>query len=269
MLQLRRERCLQMAPANRSDDRERELTLGLEMNAQFAVAQSEFSHATQADVDHQTVRAAFAPEPASFSNAVLWRAFDIVGSAAILIMVLPFLLVLAIVMYASDPGPLLFVHRRIGHRGKSFGCLKFRTMKVNGDEILREHLAGSHVARREWAETQKLRDDPRVTGFGLLVRKLSLDEFPQLINVLRGDMSLVGPRPIVEAEVHRYGRFFEHYCMVKPGLTGLWQISGRNDTSYRERVELDVEYVSRKSLTFDMMLIIKTVPAVLLARGSY
>ena len=239
------------------------------MNAQFAVVQSESSSAALADIQPYAVPAVFAPQPNSLANVMLWRAFDIVGSAAILVMVLPFLLVLSVVMFVSDPGPLLFVHRRIGHRGQSFGCLKFRTMKVNGDEILREHLAGSHVARREWAETQKLRDDPRVTSVGLLVRKLSLDEFPQLVNVLRGDMSLVGPRPIVEAEVHRYGRFFEHYCMVKPGLTGLWQISGRNDTSYRERVELDVEYVGRKSLTYDVMLMIKTIPAVLFARGSY
>ena len=239
------------------------------MNAQFAVAQSEPSNAVPAEVQPHAVHAVFVPQPTSLGNVMLWRAFDIVGSAAILLMVLPFLLVLAIVMFVSDPGPLLFVHRRIGHRGRSFGCLKFRTMKVNGDEILREHLAGSHVARREWAETQKLRDDPRVTRVGLLVRKLSLDEFPQLVNVFRGEMSLVGPRPIVEAEVHRYGRFFEHYCMVKPGLTGLWQISGRNDTSYRERVELDVEYVGRKSLTYDVMLMIKTIPAVLFARGSY
>ena len=210
-----------------------------------------------------------APQPAPWASAMLWRAFDVIGSAAILIMVLPFLLLLAAVMYLSDPGPLFFVHRRIGHHGRSFGCLKFRTMKVNGDEVLREHLAVSHVARREWAETQKLRNDPRVTRMGVLVRKLSLDEFPQLVNVLRGEMSLVGPRPIVEAEVHRYGRFFEHYCMVKPGLTGLWQISGRNDTSYRERVELDVDYINRKSVSLDLMLMIKTVPAVLFARGSY
>lgn len=248
---------------------ERTLTLGAKMNAQTAVAQSEFRIGTSSEATADPAVAMHVPTPAPLTSAMLWRAFDVIGSAAILIMVLPFLVVLAVVMYLSDPGPLFFVHRRIGYRGHSFGCLKFRTMKVNGDELLRQHLAVSHVARREWAETHKLRDDPRVTRVGVLVRKLSLDEFPQLVNVLRGDMSLVGPRPIVEAEVHRYGRFFEHYCMVKPGLTGLWQISGRNDTSYRERVELDVEYVGRKSLALDVMLMIKTVPAVLFARGSY
>ena len=214
------------------------------------------------------VRAAPPADISPLSMAV-WRAFDIVVAAGILIVALPFLIVLAAVMYVSDPGPLFFVHRRIGYRGHYFGCLKFRSMKLNGDEILQQHLASSPSALREWMETHKLKNDPRVTKLGAIVRKLSLDEFPQLLNVLRGDMSIVGPRPIVEAEVVRYGRYFEYYCHVKPGLTGLWQISGRNDTSYRERVELDVEYVSRKGVLLDSWLLVKTVPAVLFARGSY
>jgi len=209
------------------------------------------------------------PRPVPLSKALIWRAFDIVVAAAILIVALPFLIVLAVLFFVADPGPLFFVHRRIGCAGRSFGCIKFRTMKVNGDEILREHLLVSHSARREWAETQKLRNDPRITPIGAIARKLSLDEFPQLINVLRGQMSIVGPRPIVESEAQRYGRYFEHYCQVKPGLTGLWQISGRNDTTYNERIALDVRYVSRKSLLLDTWLVIMTVPAVLFARGSY
>lgn len=209
------------------------------------------------------------PQDASFAQAFSWRLFDIVTAAAILIVTLPFLVCLAVVLYVTDPGPLFFVHKRVGKRGRAFGCIKFRTMKVNGDEILREHLAISHVARREWAETRKLRNDPRVTRIGILVRKLSLDEFPQLINVLRGEMSIVGPRPIVDSEVARYGRYFEHYCSIRPGLTGLWQISGRSDTTYNERVRLDVQYVASKSLLLDTWLVVKTVPAVLFARGSY
>jgi len=209
------------------------------------------------------------PAQTSSLVAALWRVFDVAVALAILAVTLPFLLVLAVVLYVSDPGPLFFVHRRIGYKGKFFGCLKFRTMKLNGDAILQDHLARSPAALREWVETHKLKDDPRVTKLGSIVRKLSLDEFPQLVNVLRGEMSIVGPRPIVEAEVERYGRFFEYYSHVRPGLTGLWQISGRNDTSYRERVELDVEYVSRKGLLLDSWLLIKTVPAVLLAKGSY
>lgn len=210
-------------------------------------------------------------QPASISpaTAAIWRLFDILAAGAVLIIALPFLVLLALVMYLSDPGPLFFVHRRVGTRGSSFGCIKFRSMKVNGDDILRAHLAASPAAREEWAQTQKLKNDPRVTPVGVLVRKLSLDEFPQLWNVLRGEMSIVGPRPIVESEVHRYGKYFEHYCAVKPGLTGLWQISGRNDTSYDERVRLDVSYVQNKSVLLDTWLCIKTVPAVLFARGSY
>ena len=230
------------------------------MNAHIAIP---------SDGDGRSAPFTLAPPAVAPTSAALWRMFDIVVAAGILIVALPFLMILAAVMYLSDPGPLFFVHRRLGFRGQFFGCMKFRSMKVNGDQILREHLAKSPEARREWEETHKLKDDPRVTAIGAIVRKLSLDEFPQLINVLRGEMSIVGPRPIVEAEVARYGRFFEHYCAVKPGLTGLWQISGRNETTYRERIELDVSYVSRKSLALDTWLLIKTVQAVLFALGSY
>lgn len=209
------------------------------------------------------------PRPVSAAEAVMWRLFDIVVAAAILLVVLPFLILLVAVLYASDPGPVFFRHRRIGYRGRYFNCLKFRSMKVDGDAVLREHLRNDPKARQEWEETQKLRADPRVTPIGAIVRKLSLDEFPQLINVLAGDMSIVGPRPIVENEVRRYGRHFEHYCRVRPGLTGLWQTSGRNDTSYQQRVDMDVSYVERKSLVLDTWLLCKTVPAVVFARGSY
>lgn len=202
-------------------------------------------------------------------QAFAWRLFDIFIATAILIVALPFLVCLMIVLYISDPGPIFFVHRRIGYRGQNFGCIKFRSMKHDSERLLREHLQRNPADQREWDETHKLRNDPRITPIGVIVRKLSLDEFPQLINVLRGEMSIVGPRPIVEDEVARYGRFFEHYCLVKPGLTGLWQISGRNDTTYQERVALDVSYISRKSIALDALLLMKTVPAVLFARGSY
>ncbi|SFF86989.1 exopolysaccharide production protein ExoY [Novosphingobium sp. CF614] len=199
----------------------------------------------------------------------MWRGFDIVVAALVLLVVLPFLVLLAVVLYASDPGPIFFAHRRVGYRGRQFDCFKFRSMKVNGEAILREHLRADPEARREWEETQKLKSDPRVTPIGAMMRKLSLDEFPQLINVLTGDMSIVGPRPIVETEVQRYGPHFEYYCLVRPGLTGLWQTSGRNDTTYQQRVAMDVSYVERKSLMLDTWLLCKTVPAVVFARGSY
>ena len=198
-----------------------------------------------------------------------WRCFDIAVASAVLLAVAPFLLFIAAVLFVTDPGPIFFAHRRIGLGGRYFYCLKFRSMKVNADAILRDHLSADPEARREWDATYKLRDDPRITPIGMLLRKLSFDEFPQLLNVLAGDMSIVGPRPIVDAEVPRYGRYIRHYCRVRPGLTGLWQTSGRSDTSYRRRVAMDVSYIERKSIAFDAWLLCKTVPAVVFARGSY
>lgn len=209
------------------------------------------------------------PRSINLGEAMLWRLFDVLVASAILMFMLPFLIVLAIVTYLGDPGPIFYRHRRIGCRGRYFGCLKFRTMKVDGDAILKEHLQSNLAARFEWERTRKLRRDPRVTPIGAIVRKLSLDEFPQLLNVLAGDMSIVGPRPIVEQEVLRYGPYFEYYCQVRPGLTGIWQTSGRSDTSYQQRVDMDVSYVERKGIVLDAWLLLKTLPAVMLARGSY
>jgi len=211
--------------------------------------------------------------PPTFSGppafqAALWRLFDITLAVMILVFALPALLLIGLALFVSDPGPLFFVHRRLGYRARPFGCIKFRTMRINGPDILQRHLASNHAARLEWQRTQKLRNDPRVTAVGRLVRKYSLDEFPQLINVIKGDMSIVGPRPIIDEEVSRYGRSFEYYCAVRPGLTGLWQVSGRSDTTYKQRVELDVAYVLRKTIGFDLILIARTIPAVAFARGS-
>ena len=209
------------------------------------------------------------PRSLSRREVCAWRIFDIVVALAILVVILPFLVVLTIVVFVSDPGPIFFVHRRVGYRGRHFNCYKFRSMKLDGDASLQRHLKADPEARCEWERTRKLRNDPRVTRVGAFMRKLSLDEFPQLINVLLGDMSIVGPRPIVEAEVDHYGRHFVHYCHVRPGLTGLWQTSGRSDVSYASRVAMDVDYIARKSLALDAWLQCKTVPAVVFARGAY
>lgn len=197
------------------------------------------------------------------------RLFDVTVAAVALVCALPFLLLLAVAMQIDSPGPLLFRHRRVGLGGRAFSCLKFRTMHVNAAEMLREHLASNAEARAEWEAEFKLRDDPRVTRLGRIVRKLSLDELPQLLNVIAGDMSLVGPRPIIAAEIERYGQFFDDYCAVRPGLTGIWQISGRSDISYAQRVALDAFYARNKSLWMDIEVIAGTIPAVLRARGSY
>jgi lipopolysaccharide/colanic/teichoic acid biosynthesis glycosyltransferase len=188
---------------------------------------------------------------------------------AVTMFAMPLMIAIALAVYANDGGPVLFRHRRVGRNGKTFYCLKFRTMAVDAEVRLADLLASDPVARAEWAADFKLRHDPRVTRIGAFLRRSSLDELPQLFNLMRGEMSLVGPRPIVEAEIARYGWRFRHYCAVKPGITGLWQVSGRNDVSYRSRVAMDCIYAKRKSPWLDLWVLAVTVPAVLAKRGSY
>lgn len=186
-----------------------------------------------------------------------------------LIFILPLMLLVALAIFLQDGGPVVFAHRRVGRNGRHFHCLKFRSMAADAEARLADLLARDPVAREEWAQDHKLKNDPRITRLGAFLRKSSLDELPQLVNVLRGEMSLVGPRPIVDDEVSKYGRRFQHYCAVKPGITGLWQVSGRNDVSYRTRVALDCTYARSKSLALDLWIMVATVPAVLCRRGSY
>jgi lipopolysaccharide/colanic/teichoic acid biosynthesis glycosyltransferase len=194
---------------------------------------------------------------------------NLVVALLALLFLAPVMIAVAVAVFAQDGGPVLFAHRRIGRGGRHFYCLKFRTMAVDAEQRLASLLAADPRARAEWERDHKLRDDPRVTRLGVFLRKSSLDELPQLFNVLRGEMSLVGPRPIVDAEVAKYGRRFRTYCAVKPGITGLWQVSGRNDTSYRTRVALDCVYARERNVLLDGYIILSTVPAVLTRRGSY
>jgi len=200
---------------------------------------------------------------------ILKRTFDIVFAVSFLIISLPFLILLAIALQIDSPGRLFFVQQRVGQHGRMFNCFKFRTMHEDAEKMLAELLESSPEARREWDLDHKLRNDPRVSRLGAVMRKLSLDELPQLLNILSGEMSVVGPRPIVRAEILKYGSFFADYCAAKPGLTGLWQVSGRNDTSYDERVQFDCEYRRKASFIFDLNIVLKTVPAVLGGKGSY
>ena len=203
------------------------------------------------------------------SGGIGIRAFDICVSTLALAAFLPVLLLVALTIWLSSPGPVLFVQQRMGRGGKTFPCLKFRSMAINAQELLEQLLATDPQARAEWARDQKLRKDPRVTPVGGLLRKTSLDELPQLLNVLLGHMSIVGPRPIIAGEIERYGARYEDYCSVRPGITGLWQISGRNDVSYDTRIRLDSLYARRKSLGYDMTICLRTIPAVLGSNGSY
>jgi len=207
-------------------------------------------------------RAAARPAPSG-------RAFDITVALLAILVFLPFLVLAAIAIKLSAPGPVLFVQRRVGCDGKLFPCLKFRSMVVNSQEVLNAVLESSPEARLEWERDQKLRSDPRITPIGAILRKSSLDELPQLFNILVGHMSIVGPRPIIEAEIRRYGPRFNAYCSVRPGLTGLWQVSGRNEVSYEARVRLDALYALRKSMFYDLSICLRTIPAVLASRGVY
>ena len=193
--------------------------------------------------------------------------FDWIVAAVALLFLSPLLIAIAVYV-KSDGGPVLYAHTRIGRGGRHFHCLKFRTMVVGAEHRLRALLEADAAAAAEWEATQKLTADPRVTHIGALLRRTSLDELPQLLNVLLGDMSLVGPRPIVEAEQARYADAIDTYRAVRPGVTGLWQVSGRSETSYARRVQLDVAYVNNWWLGEDLSILLRTIPAVLSRRGA-
>ena len=197
------------------------------------------------------------------------RTMDVVLASLALLFLAPVMVLVALLIWTQDRGPVFFAHGRIGRDGRAFKCLKFRSMLVDSEARLRKLLAESPEARAEWERDHKLRNDPRITALGSFLRRSSLDELPQLFNVLAGEMSLVGPRPIVTAEVARYGRRFGHYCSVRPGITGLWQVSGRNDVSYRRRVAIDTCYAQNQSIALDLRILLATIPSVLLRKGSY
>jgi Undecaprenyl-phosphate galactose phosphotransferase WbaP len=185
------------------------------------------------------------------------------------ILLLPFLLVIALLIKISSPGPALYKHTRLGQNGKEIKVYKFRTMVVDAEERLNALLESEPQLRAEWEVNYKLRDDPRVTKIGKFLRRTSLDEFPQIINVLKGEMSLVGPRPIIDDEVKRYGEAYERIFSVKPGLTGLWQVSGRSDTDYNERISYDTYYIQSWSLWLDLWILYKTFGVVFKGKGAY
>jgi lipopolysaccharide/colanic/teichoic acid biosynthesis glycosyltransferase len=202
-------------------------------------------------------------------SAAFVRLLDIVVAALAVIILAPLLAVTALAIAASQSGPVLYRQARIGKNGALFNCLKFRSMHRDSDAMLAELLATCPQARAEWAADQKLRHDPRVSAVGRFIRRTSIDELPQLWNVLKGDMSIVGPRPIVASEALRYGRYLRHYQATRPGITGVWQVNGRNNTSYRRRIACDVVYSRSVSLATNLRIMFCTVPVVLKARGAY
>jgi undecaprenyl-phosphate galactose phosphotransferase len=197
------------------------------------------------------------------------RLFDIAAGIMLLPFILPVMMVIAIAIRLDSPGPILFSHRRVGINKSEFGCYKFRTMVINAQEVLDELFLQNPQLLEEWEKDFKLKKDPRITTVGRFLRKTSLDELPQIFNVLKGEMSFVGPRPIVKKEVPKFGNHIHQYYIVQPGITGLWQVSGRNDVSYSERTSLESWYVRNWSVWLDMTILLRTVGVIAMRKGAY
>ncbi len=205
---------------------------------------------------------------ASWVNSRAKRVFDLAFTAAILPLAIPLFLLIPIAIVIESRGPIFFQHRRLGERGSIFGMWKFRTMVDGADRVLSQLLDSDPGVRQEFTENFKLRNDPRITRLGRFLRCSSLDELPQIFNVVKGELSWVGPRPVIEPEIRKYGPHAAGFLRMKPGITGLWQASGRSDLPYEERVRLDLQYLSRASLWLDLKIILKTVPVVLYRKGA-
>ena len=199
------------------------------------------------------------------------RLFDVAFSLSVLILLSPLYLLVALLITVSSPGPIFYVQQRVGKDYKLFNCLKFRTMVNNADEVLAEMMSNHPQMRQEFEENFKLKRDPRITAIGKFLRLTSLDEFPQFLNVLKGDMSVVGPRPLVTEELPKYGRHIDKVLTIRPGITGLWQVSGRNDIPYERRIQIDVYYVHCRNLILDLWIMIKTIGVVVFPKdnGAY
>ncbi|MCC5630971.1 sugar transferase [Nostoc sphaeroides] len=196
------------------------------------------------------------------------RLFDIVFSLSVLILFFPVYLILALLIAFSSQGPIFYIQERVGKNYKTFNCIKFRTMVSNADEILMQMMETSPELREEFESSFKLKKDPRITEIGRFLRITSLDEFPQFWNVLKGDMSVVGPRPLVAEELPKYGSYIDEILTIRPGITGLWQVSGRNDIPYPRRVQIDLHYARFRNLWLDLWIILKTVDVVILPKNN-
>jgi exopolysaccharide production protein ExoY len=219
-------------------------------------------------IQQDLVASAASTRPPKTQHQAAQRLADVLLSSMLLLVLSPLYLAVWIAIRLSDGGPGLYRQERVGKGGELFTFLKFRTMKVDSAALLEERLATCERSRALWDTHLKLADDPRITPFGRFLRRSSIDELPQLFNVLRGDMSLIGPRPLLPNEISRYGRWYGRYISVRPGLTGLWQISGRSLTTFRRRVAADVIYVRRRTILLKVYILLATIPAVLFNRGS-
>ena len=202
-------------------------------------------------------------------NKFLKRFLDLFIIIALAPVWVPVFIICAILTKLTSRGPIFYGHKRVGQNGKVIKCWKFRSMVINSQEILEKLLAENEEMRIQWEKDRKLEHDPRITKFGKILRKTSMDELPQLINILLGEMSLVGPRPVTEPELEKYGDYKDYVLSVKPGLSGMWQISGRSDTGYEERISYDTYYIQNWSIWLDIWILIKSVWVVLLGKGAY
>ncbi|WP_326517979.1 sugar transferase [Acinetobacter sp. CAAS 2-6] len=203
-----------------------------------------------------------------FFSRIIKRLFDIFFAVFFITILSPFMLILFLII-RSDGGSAFYAHERVGRNGKIFKCLKFRSMAQNSKELLEKILQNDPEAKQEWETSYKLKNDPRVTKVGKFIRQTSLDELPQLFNILKGEMSVVGPRPVTSEELSKYKKSIPYYLISKPGLTGLWQVSGRSDVDYDTRVLLDTTYIKNWSFLKDIMIVIKTVKVILTKNGAY
>jgi lipopolysaccharide/colanic/teichoic acid biosynthesis glycosyltransferase len=204
----------------------------------------------------------------SKSGDIAKRLFDMIFSLLVLILCAPIYLLLAIAIAASSSGSIFYIQERVGKNYRHFGCIKFRTMIPDADRVLHEMMAQSADLRQEFSENFKLKQDPRITKIGKFLRTTNLDEFPQFINVLKGEMSIVGPRPLVPEEIERYGTQIDRILTIRPGITGLWQVSGRNDIPYAQRIRIDVNYVKHRNFWLDLRIILKTVLMTIIPRNN-
>ncbi len=230
---------------------------------------TEFETGALLDTDPAEGRRQFPMPSVSRGGQRIKRAIDFVVASFLLIVFLPLYVAVAAGVRLSSSGPIFYSQRRVGFGGREIFVYKFRSMRVDADEVLNTFLDSDAEAMKEWRTYHKLRHDPRITTFGHFIRRTSLDELPQFWNVVRGDMSLVGPRPVTAAEKDRYGHFWVEYCAVRPGISGLWQVSGRSRLSYHSRVQLDAKYVNHWSIWLDFKILLKTISVVIARDGSH
>ncbi|MFD1157691.1 sugar transferase [Roseovarius aestuarii] len=223
------------------------------------------SSSRKAGLEMEPVR----PVPSVALGGTLKRCLDLIVALGALILLSPLFLLVTGAIKLTSTGPVFYGHKRVGFGGRTFRCWKFRSMITDGDATLDAYLATRPDERLEWERNRKLKNDPRITRLGGVMREYSIDELPQLLNVILGDMSIVGPRPVVWHELAGYGTSIRHYLRTRPGITGLWQVSGRSDVSFDQRVQLDTHYVTRWSLLLDCLIIFWTIPCVISAKGSY